>query len=187
MHNRFSALPTPIPELHVLKRKPIGDDRGYLDRLFCFDELQEILAGKTIKQINHTFTKKQGTVRGMHFQNPPQAETKFITCLQGEIFDVAVDVRRNSPSFLKWHGEILSADNHKTIVIPEGFAHGFQTLTDDCEMLYLHTAAYQPEFESGLNAQDPNLAIHWPLHVSNQSNRDIAHPMLTDTFKGISI
>jgi dTDP-4-dehydrorhamnose 3,5-epimerase len=187
MHNRFSTLPTPISGLHVLKRKPISDNRGYLDRLFCLNELQQILAGRFIKQVNHTLTVKRGTVRGMHFQNPPLAETKIISCLQGEVFDVAMDIRQNSHSFLKWHGEILSADNHKTIVIPEGFAHGFQTLSDNCEMLYFHTATYHPDAEGGLNAKDPNLAIQWPLPITEQSPRDLAHPMLTNVFKGILV
>jgi len=97
-----------------------------------------------------------------------------------------VDLRDNSPTFLRWHAEVLSADNHKTLVIPEGFAHGFQTLTDDCEMLYFHTATYQPGAEGGLNAQDPRLAIQWPLPVAGLSLRDAAHPLLDDEFTGVA-
>jgi dTDP-4-dehydrorhamnose 3,5-epimerase len=123
----------------------------------------------------------------MHFQHPPHAETKFVCCLRGEVFDVAVDLRRGSPTFLLWYAEILSADNHKTLVIPEGFAHGFQTLTKDCEMLYFHTAAYQAGSEGGLNTQDPRLAIQWPLDITEQSARDMAHPMLEQDFKGVAI
>ena len=108
----------------------------------------------------------------MHFQHPPHAETKFISCLTGEVFDVAVDLRRGSPTFLLWHAEILSADNHKTFIIPEGFAHGFQTLTKDCEILYLHTTAYRADAEGGLNASDPRLGIQWPLSIAEQSARD---------------
>lgn len=186
-HNRFNILSTPISGLHVLKRKPISDNRGHLDRLFCLQEVQEFLAGKSISQINQTLTIKQGTVRGMHFQYPPDTEIKFITCLKGEVFDVAVDIRRNSPSFLKWHGEILSSENNKTIIIPEGFAHGFQTLSDNCKMLYFHTAAYQPDSEGALNLEDPKLAIQWPLPIVEQSRRDLAHPLLTRSFKGILV
>jgi dTDP-4-dehydrorhamnose 3,5-epimerase len=121
----------------------------------------------------------------MHFQHPPHAETKLVSCLRGEVFDVAVDLRHNSPTFLRWHAERLSADNHKTLVIPEGFAHGFQTLTDDCEMLYFHTAAYQPGAEGGLNAQDPRLAIEWPLPVVGLSPRDAVYQFLGEDFSGV--
>jgi len=187
MSTRFDILDTPLSGLRVLQRKPIGDSRGYLERLFCDEELQALAPGKHIAQINHTMTASRGTVRGMHYQRPPHAEIKFVSCLRGEVFDVAVDLRHNSPTFLHWHAELLSADNHKTLVIPEGFAHGFQTLTDDCEMLYFHTATYQPGAEGGLNAQDPRLAIHWPLPVAGLSPRDAAHPMLDDGFIGVTL
>jgi dTDP-4-dehydrorhamnose 3,5-epimerase len=185
MNDRFDILQTTLPCLHVLQRKPIGDSRGYLERLFCAEDLQALIPGKAIVQINHTLTANRGTVRGLHFQYPPHAETKFVSCLRGEVFDVAVDLRRNSPTFLQWHAEILNTDNHKTLVIPEGFAHGFQTLTDDCEMLYFHTAAYQPGNEGGLSVLDPRLAIQWPLPVAGLSARDAGHPMLTDDFAGV--
>lgn len=187
MSARFDILPTPLADLRVLQRKPLGDSRGYLERLFCLEELAEILAGRHIAQINHTLTASRGTVRGMHFQQPPHAETKFVSCLRGEVFDVAVDLRRGSPTFLQWHGEILSADNHRTLVIPEGFAHGFQTLRDDCEMLYFHTAAYHAEAEGGVNALDPRLALQWPLSVNGLSPRDVSHPLIDDHFMGIAL
>jgi len=186
MSTRFDILDTPLAGLRVLQRKPIGDSRGYLERLFCTEELQPIAPGKHIAQINHTLTVVRGTVRGMHFQRPPHAEIKFVICLRGEVFDVAVDLRDNSPTFLRWHAEVLSADNHKTLVIPEGFAHGFQTLTDDCEMLYFHTDAFQPGAEGGLNAQDPRLAIQWPLPVAGLSPRDAAHILLDDDFTWVA-
>ncbi len=182
MSTRLDILDTPFSGLKVLQRKPIGDSRGYLERLFCSEELQALDSYKHIAQINRTLTASRGTVRGMHFQRPPHAETKFVSCLRGEVFDVAVDLRHNSPTFLHWHAEVLSADNHKTFVIPEGFAHGFQTLTDDCEMLYFHTTAYQPGAEAGLNAQDPQLAIAWPLLVAGLSPRDATHPFLGNDF-----
>ncbi|ODU04707.1 MAG: dTDP-4-dehydrorhamnose 3,5-epimerase [Thiobacillus sp. SCN 63-1177] len=186
MNIRFDILDTPLSGVRILQRKPIGDSRGYLERLFCSEELQMLAPGKHIAQINHTLTASRGAVRGMHFQRPPHAEIKFVSCLRGEVFDVAVDLRHNSPTFLCWHAELLSAGNHKTLVIPEGFAHGFQTLTDDCEMLYFHTAAYQQGAEGGLNPQDPRLAIQWPLRVSGLSPRDAAHPLLDDDFGGIT-
>lgn len=186
MTKGFTTLPTPISDLQILQRKPVGDDRGYLERLFCIDELQPILSGKTIAQINHTLTTNKGTVRGMHFQHPPHAEAKFVSCLRGEVFDVALDLRNNSPTFLHWHAEILSADNHKTLVIPKGFAHGFQTLADHCEMLYFHTDPYHPEAEGGLNVHDPRLGISWPLPVTGLSPRDAGHPLLQDAFSGVA-
>lgn len=186
MSSRFDIVPLRLGNLHLLQRKPIGDERGYLERIFCAEELKALVPGKPILQMNHTLTGKIGTVRGMHFQYAPHGETKFVSCLRGEVFDVAVDLRQNSPTFLQWHAEILSAENHKTLVIPEGFAHGFQTLTKDCEMLYLHTAIYRADAEGGLNANDPRLAIQWPLAVAEQSARDAAHPYVEAGFAGIT-
>ncbi|WP_295434379.1 dTDP-4-dehydrorhamnose 3,5-epimerase family protein [uncultured Thiodictyon sp.] len=183
--NRFTFTATPLQGLMLIQRHPIGDQRGYLERLFCSDELAALLAGRAVAQINHTLTAKQGTVRGLHFQHPPHAETKLVTCLKGEVFDVAVDLRRGSPTFLHWHGERLSADNHRTLVVPEGFAHGFQALTDDCELLYLHTTAYRADAEAALNALDPRLTIDWPLPIIERSARDQAHPWLDDGFLGL--
>jgi dTDP-4-dehydrorhamnose 3,5-epimerase len=186
MNGRFDVLETPIAGLRVLQRKPMGDSRGYLERMFCAEELDALLAGRRIVQVNHSLTGYRGTVRGMHFQRPPHAETKFVSCLRGEVFDVAVDLRRDSPTFLHWHAEVLSSDNHRTLVIPEGFAHGFQALTDGCEMLYFHTAAYHADAEAGLNSLDPRLAIAWPLPVQNRSHQDSAHPLLNDDFAGVA-
>lgn len=184
---RFSTHLTPLSDLSILQRHPIGDDRGYLERLFCQDELQSLLTGRSIVQINHTLTTRVGTVRGMHFQYPPQAEMKLISCLYGEVFDVAVDLRQGSPTFLQWHGEVLSANNHRTVVIPEGFAHGFQTLSDRCELIYFHTAPYTPKLEGGVRYDDPRLKIQWPLPVSDLSQRDLSHPLLSEDFIGIAL
>lgn len=185
MSARFEIVDTPLDGLRVLQRRPIGDQRGYLERLYCVDELGELAPGVAIAQINHTYTARRGTVRGMHFQYPPHAEVKFVSCLRGEVFDVAVDLRRDSPTFLRWHAEHLSADNHRTLVIPEGFAHGFQTLSEDCEMLYFHSVVYRPEVEGGLHAQDPRVAIDWPLAVAELSPRDAGHPLLARSFEGV--
>lgn len=185
MSARFDLLDTALDGLKVLQRKPIGDSRGYLERLFCATELDEFIAGKAIAQINHTLTGQRGTVRGMHYQVPPHSETKLVTCLRGEVFDVAVDLRRDSPTFLHWHAEVLSAGNHKTLAIPEGFAHGFQTLADDCEMLYFHMAPHHPGAEAALHACDPRLAIAWPLPVGGLSPRDACHPLIDSAFTGI--
>ncbi len=187
MNGRFEHWETAIAGLKCLRRKLIGDSRGYLERLFCAEELHGFIEGRAIAQINHTLTERRGTVRGMHFQYPPYGEVKFVSCLRGEVFDVAVDLRRHSPTFLHWHAEILSEHNYRTLVIPEGFAHGFQSLTDHCEMLYFHTAPYHPESEGALNALDPRLAIVWPLKAVELSVRDREHVMLNSNFEGIDL
>ncbi|MGE5294482.1 MAG: dTDP-4-dehydrorhamnose 3,5-epimerase [Solirubrobacterales bacterium] len=184
---RFSFSPTSLDGLTVVWRKAIEDERGFLCRVYCSDEFRDVGLTKDIVQINHTLTRIQGAVRGLHYQCPPHCETKIVNCLRGEIFDVAVDLRQGSPTFLRWYGEILSADNRKSLLIPEGFAHGFQTLTSDCELLYFHTAAYAPGAEGGLHVLDPHLAIVWPLPVEQLSNRDQGYAFVDSRFRGICI
>jgi dTDP-4-dehydrorhamnose 3,5-epimerase len=169
----------------LVQRERLEDQRGFLSRFYCAEEFEAAGAKSAISQINHTLTRRKGTVRGMHFQFLPYAESKFVSCLRGEIFDVAIDLRRSSPTFLKWHGEVLSAQNQRSLLIPEGFAHGFQALTDDCEIIYLHTAPYSQPAEAALNALDPLLAISWPLEIAEMSDRDRGHAMLTAAFEGI--
>lgn len=181
----FTATPSPLPGLAVVQRKRLEDPRGFFSRLFCADELAAVGFALPIAQINQTLTSKRGAVRGLHFQHPPHAEDKFVSCLRGEIFDVAVDLRRGSATFLKWHAEVLSADNCRSLFIPQGFAHGFQTLTDDCELLYLHSRPYAAGAEGALNANDPALAIAWPRAFTDISERDSAHPHITADFNGI--
>lgn len=182
---RFDFLSTPIAGLTLVQRRPIEDGRGFLARLYCAEEFKRAGVHQPISQINHTLTRSRGMVRGMHFQMPPHAETKLVSCLRGEVFDVAVDLRKNSPTFLKWHGEVLSTTNQRSLLIPEGFAHGFQALADDCELIYLHTAAYRQAAEGALNATDPRLAIAWPMEITELSGRDRSHPMLAADFEGI--
>jgi dTDP-4-dehydrorhamnose 3,5-epimerase len=185
MQGRFEIQETAIQGLVILHRKVIGDYRGYLERMFCSDELQPVLDGRRIVQINHTLTNAIGALRGMHFQYPPHAETKFVSCLKGAVFDVAIDLRQGSPTFLQWHAEILTPEAHNTFVIPEGFAHGFQTLTKHCEMIYLHTSNYHPDSEGGVNALDPVFGIKWPLTIAEISEKDEDHPFLAENFEGI--
>ena len=182
---RFDFMPTPIAGLRLVQRKRLEDSRGFLSRFYCAEEFKAAGIHQPIAQINHTLTRSKGAVRGMHFQLPPHAETKVVSCLHGEVFDVAVDLRKNSPSFLQWHGVLLSAKNQCSFLIPEGFAHGFQTLTNDCELIYLHTASYQPTAEDAVNANDPRLAIAWPLEITEMSDRDYSHPLLAAKFEGI--
>ena len=187
MSSGLQILPTPLAGLSVIQRNPIADARGYFERMYCAQDLADVCPGKEIIQINRSQTVARGTVRGLHFQRPPHAEIKLVSCLCGEVFDVAVDLRENSPTFLHWHAEILSEENHKTLAIPEGFAHGFQTLTDQCEMLYLHTAAYHPEAEDALNVRDGRLAILWPHPISDISPRDASRPMIDNDYKGVAL
>lgn len=184
--SRFLVHDTPLTGLKLIERKPVGDARGFLSRLFCESELAAAGWTRGIAQINHTLTRTQGAVRGMHFQRAPHAEMKLVSCLRGAVWDVAVDLRADSPTFLKWHAAELSADNHRSLLIPEGFAHGFQTLTADCELLYLHSAAYVPDAEGGLQPQDPALAIAWPLAISEISARDSQHALLTQAYTGLT-
>jgi dTDP-4-dehydrorhamnose 3,5-epimerase len=186
LSGRFHLHRLTLAGLVVIERIPIGDRRGFLERLFCAETFSEIGLHKPIVQINRTLTQKKATVRGMHFQHPPHAEMKIVSCLRGEVFDVAVDLRAGSATFLQWHGEILTGENNRSLFIPEGFAHGFQTLTAECELLYLHTANYAPQSEEGISPTDPRINIHWPLPVGDLSDRDTKHPPLTPAFTGIS-
>ena len=183
--DRFEVQPTKLAGLQVITRQPIVDSRGWFERAYCFDTFTQLGINKTISQINRSFTLQKGSVRGMHFQTTPFAETKFVSCLKGEVFDVAVDLRAGSPTFLEWHGEVLSADNQRSLLIPEGFAHGFQTLSADCEMLYLHTQKFDPASSSGINPLDLRLAIDWPLVITEMSEGDRHRPMMLPTFEGL--
>ena len=183
--NRFHCLDTPLDGLKVVQRSPHRDGRGYLAPLFCAKELSQAGWQNPVAQINHTLTHQSGVVRGMHFQRAPHAETKLVSCLRGEVWDVAIDLRSGSPTFLRWHAQRLSAGNGRALLIPRGFAHGFQTLTSDCELMYLHDAAYEPTSEAGVNALDPRVNIDWPLAIGEMSERDRHHPMLTEEFEGL--
>jgi dTDP-4-dehydrorhamnose 3,5-epimerase len=182
---RFRVNDTQLNGVKRVERLRIEDQRGFLSRLYCGNELSGIGFDRNIVQINQTLTRDAGTVRGMHFQFPPHAEDKFVSCMQGEVFDVAVDLRAGSPTFLCWHGERLSAKNGVSLFIPRGFAHGFQTLTNDCELLYLHTASYNKEAEGGLHPSDPAISINWPLPITDMSARDQSHAYINDFFTGI--
>ncbi|MTJ83902.1 MAG: dTDP-4-keto-6-deoxy-D-glucose epimerase [Telmatospirillum sp.] len=185
--SRFSFRETPLDGLVVVLPQTLTDSRGGLTRLFCADELSSMGWTKPIAQINRTRTEKSGTVRGFHFQAPPSAEAKLISCFKGAVWDVAVDLRADSPTFLQWHAVELTEDNGEILLVPEGFAHGFQTLVDDCRLLYFHSAAYDAACESGVDVRDPALRVDWPLPISNLSDRDANHPALTPDFRGISL
>jgi dTDP-4-dehydrorhamnose 3,5-epimerase len=182
---RFKINKTSLLDLFIVDLKPLKDNRGYLKRLYCNDQFINIMSNKPISQINYTFTKKKGSVRGLHYQIKPFSEKKIITCIKGEVYDVAVDLRKNSPTFLKYFSIILSEKNNKMIVIPEGFAHGFQTLKDNCEMMYFHSKSFNAKSERGINSLDPKLNIKWPLNFTQISDKDKNHTFLKIYFKGV--
>lgn len=185
MNDRIVGRKLPLAGLMLLERSPVEDARGSLERLYCAETLARLGVARPLSQINLTRTRHQGAVRGMHFQKPPHAEDKIVSCLRGRVFDVAIDLRRGSRTFLGWHGELLSPEAKNSLLIPAGFAHGFQALCDDCELLYFHTAAYHREAEGGLRPTDPALSIAWPLAIAELSERDASHPLVAPDFSGI--
>jgi dTDP-4-dehydrorhamnose 3,5-epimerase len=185
MHLQFED--TPLPGLKRVQRTPLEDERGFFCRFYCAREFARAGSGQPVSQINHTLTRRAGAVRGLHFQYPPHAETKLVSCIVGAVFDVAVDLRLGSPTFLQWHGERLTAGNRASLLIPEGFAHGFQALEPNCELIYLHSAAHAPEAEGAINVSDPRLAIEWPLAIIDLSARDRSHPFMEADWPGIAL
>ena len=177
-------IPTILNGSFTIQLDPINDERGWFARYFCKKEFSTIGHEKEWVQMNHSFSLKKGTLRGMHFQKPPYSEIKLVRCIQGSVFDVIIDLRKDSPTFLKWFGTELSAENKLMMYIPEGFAHGFQTLEDNSGLLYMHTAYYSPEAEDGLRYNDPQVNISWPLEISEISMRDNSHDLL-EKFNGL--
>lgn len=187
MSQHFNFVETPLEGLFRVDRKPIEDSRGFFSRFFCAKEFECIGFDGPIAQINHTLTSKKGAIRGMHFQYPPYFESKVVTCVRGEIFDVVIDIRKDSPTFLQSHMEILSAQNQCGLMIPAGFAHGFQTLDEDSQLIYLHSTSHAPDAEGALNALDPALAIDWPMEISEISERDKTHRFIDTQFEGVTV
>ena len=155
-----------------------GDARGSFERIFCAEEFRARGLATRWVQMNLSVTRGAGTLRGMHFQRPPHAEVKLIRAIRGRVHDVIVDLRAGSPSFGRHVAVVLDADLRNAVYVPEGFAHGFQTLTDEVEMIYAHSAAYAPDAEGGVQALDPALGIDWPRPVTQRSPRDEGLPGL---------
>ena len=171
---------TGLDGAYIVELSPIRDDRGMFARTFCENEFLKINHTKKFVQFNHSLNKQKGTVRGMHFQKEPYAEIKLIRCIKGCVFDVIIDLRPNSNTYLKWYGEYLSSENMKMMYVPEGFAHGFQTQENDSELLYHHTQFYTPSSEGGVNLLDPKINIKWPLDISLISEKDKALPLINN-------
>lgn len=177
--------PTKLEGSYIIELTPFTDERGWFARTYCKNEFSQVGHSAEWVQMNHSFTREKGTIRGMHYQLPPFSEIKMVRCIAGTVFDVIIDIRKDSPTFLQWVGAELSAGNKKMMYIPRGFAHGFQALTDDCELIYQHSEFYAPGVEGGIHHTDPAVKITWPLTVTNISDRDAQHPLLDTNFKGI--
>jgi len=187
MDQFLKILSTPIPDLMFAETSPITDKRGAFSRLYCENELEPLIGRRRIVQVNHSRTNNVGAVRGMHFQQPPHSEMKFVRCIKGKVWDVAVDLRASSATFLYWYAIELSPSNMRIMVIPEGFAHGFQVLEAESELIYLHTAFYNHEAEGGIHYGDPCLNINWPLPVTDLSPRDTQHAFIKHDYQGIKL
>ncbi len=151
-----------LPGAYVIEIEPVTDERGFFSRLVCQREFQSHGMNSNFVQANISYNIARGTLRGMHFQKPPFEEEKLVRCTRGAIYDVIVDLRADSPTYLRWFAIELTGENHKMLYIPKGMAHGFQTLADNTEVSYQHTAFYVPESGSGVRWDDPVLGIEWP-------------------------
>ncbi len=184
---KVKIIGTPLEGLFEIQTLATSDARGRFSRLFCEQDFTPVRVGLHFTQINVSDTTQSGTIRGMHFQTPPAAEAKLIRCLRGRVFDVAIDVRQGSPTFLQWHAVELNADNDRAVFIPEGFAHGFQSLSDDVQLLYMHTAAWSRQHERGLRFDDRRLDIRWPLPVTVVSEKDANYELIESGFAGVRL
>lgn len=185
---RFVFHPTPLEGLWVMHDLPMQDDRGSFSRLYCSADWQGIGLATPVVQINQSMTAGAGTIRGLHFQHPPHAETKAVRCVAGAVFDVAVDVRRGSPTYLQWYGLRLAAGDAKSLIIPPGFAHGFQCLESASSLMYFVTAAFAPQAEDGLHPLDPSLEIAWPMPCTMMSPKDEGRKKLANrSFSGVAL
>jgi dTDP-4-dehydrorhamnose 3,5-epimerase len=183
--NKFNIIDEPISGLKLIETKPIIDDRGFFQRLLCTKDLEEIGLEKEIVNVNHSKTKEIGAIRGMHFQYHPASEVKIVKCIKGSIFDVAIDIRKDSHTFLQYFGVKLSDSNNKMLYIPEGFAHGFQSLSEDTEIIYFVTSYYSSKLESGLNPFDNKINIDWPLKCKKISEKDKNAILINNEFIGV--
>lgn len=183
----MNIITTPIDGLLEIHSDVFEDERGSFRRVFCDTDFSAIRPNLHFSQINISSTSKSGTLRGMHFQKPPSAEAKLIRCLKGRAFDVAVDIRSDSPTFLHWHAVELSPGANNSVFIPEGFAHGFQALEDDTELLYFHTTPWRKQDEGALRFNDPQLGIQWPLPVSATSDKDRNSALIDADFIGMHL
>lgn len=180
----FTQLHIPGPSIIDLEK--IEDHRGFFARIYCENEFKNYGIATKWVQMNQTLTKKKGSIRGLHFQRGPALEAKIVRCIHGAIYDVILDLRENSETYGKWAAVNLTAQNHRMLYIPAGFAHGFQTLEPNTELIYMHSEFYSPECEGGVLYVDPQINISWPLPVVDISQKDQNHPLLNQ-IKPISV
>lgn len=184
----MNLVPTRLAGVMVARTEVRVDLRGSFTRFFCENDLGAAVAGHHVVQINHSRTAQRGAIRGMHYQRPPFVEMKLVRCLRGAVWDVAVDLRAGSPTFLQWHAIELTPENAWMMIVPERCAHGVQALSPECELLYLHTAQYTPDAEAGVAWNDPRIGIEWPLSLPVEgglSDRDRSLPRLAADFTGV--
>lgn len=173
--------PTKLQDAYIVALQPILDERGFFARTFCRDAFAEHGLQVEYPQHSMSFSRRRGTLRGLHYQLAPHEEAKLIRCTRGEIFDVIVDLRPDSASYRRWQSFELSSQNGRQLYVPAGFAHGFQTLCDDVEVNYLISARYKPEYAAGIRYDDPALGIGWPLSIAEISERDLSWPPISKT------
>lgn len=177
---------TPLSGAYLITLSPHSDQRGWFARTYDKSAFAHIGHHADWVQINHSLTRQVGAIRGMHFQQSPKAEIKLVRCIAGTVFDVLIDLRAGSPTLGRWFGTELSAENQQMLYIPKGFAHGFQTLTTDCQLIYCHSESYSPDYEGAVRYNDPKISINWPLPVTDLSERDANHSLLNDRFVGLT-
>jgi dTDP-4-dehydrorhamnose 3,5-epimerase len=166
---------TPLPGAYVIELEKRGDERGFFARLFCSNEFRGMGLQTAFVQVNNSLSGEQGTLRGMHYQLPPRAETKMIRCIRGALWDCMLDLRHESSTFGQWFGDTLSAENRKMLYVPKGFAHGFITLQPNTEVLYLVDEFYASDCERGVRWNDPRFGIRWPVKPTVLSDKDASH------------
>lgn len=168
---------TPLQGAYLIDLEKKEDERGFFARLFCEKEFEKLGLKSHFVQVNNSFSQKRGTLRGIHYQIPPKGETKLVRCIQGALYDVIIDLRRDSSTYLQWFGAELTYENKRMMYVPEGFGHAFLTLKCDTEALYMVSEFYAPEYERGLRYDDPALLIKWPLEPLVVSEKDRRHPL----------
>ena len=173
-----NLVPTKIAGCYRVQLEILGDSRGYFTSVFDLETVRSVNPSFTVVRASRSLTRPKGTIRGLHFQRPPKAEDKLVQCLEGAIFDVCVDIRPDSSTYLRWVGTELSAENKELMLVPSGFAHGFQTLSENCVVEYFVTGHYSPSHEGGMRWDDPVIGIAWPLPCTLTSERDAAWPLV---------
>ncbi len=169
---------TPLKGAYLVDLDRLEDERGFFARSFCEKEFSAQGLASRFVQCNVSYSRRKGTLRGLHYQEEPRAEDKLVRCTMGAVYDVVVDIRQTSPTYLKWFGTEISAENRRAVFVPRGFAHGFQTLVDDSEVLYQMSEFFHPGSARGIRWDDPSLRITWPMRETILSEKDRSYPFI---------